>query len=238
MPELLETIHDVRVPGINGRRMLAVLDQTKLRRVLTRMLDENEFLGPHGLRALSRYHLEHPFRMDVHGVTYEVHYMPAESDSGLFGGNSNWRGPVWFPVNFLILRGLVHLYAYYGDDFKIECPTGSGHEMTLFEVAEEISRRLVSTFLPDENGRRPMWGGAEKFQTDPSWNNAPPLPRVLPRRQRRRRRREPPDRMDRPRGSDDPDHAVRAAGGPAGRQAPRQPPLPAAENLRSAVDRG
>ena len=102
---------------------------------------------------------------------YEVHYMPAESDSGLFGGNSNWRGPVWFPVNFLILRGLVHLYAYYGDDFKIECPTGSGNEMTLFEVAEEISRRLVSTFLPDEDGRRPMWGGAEKFQTDPSWNN-------------------------------------------------------------------
>ena len=171
MPELLETIHDVRVPGLNGRRMLAVLDQTKLRRVLTKMLDEDEFLGPHGLRALSRYHLEHPFRMDVHGVTYEVHYMPAESDSGLFGGNSNWRGPVWFPVNFLILRGLVHLYAYYGDDFKIECPTGSGHEMTLFEVAEEISRRLVSTFLPDEDGRRPMWGGAEKFQTDPSWNN-------------------------------------------------------------------
>ncbi len=152
-------------------RMLAVFDQDKLRRVLARMLDENEFLGPYGLRALSRYHAEHPFRMDVHGQTYEVHYMPAESDSGLFGGNSNWRGPVWFPVNYLILRGLMHLYAYYGDEFKVECPTGSGHEMTLFEVAEELGRRLMSIFLPDENGRRPVWGAAEKFQTDPSWND-------------------------------------------------------------------
>ncbi len=171
MPELLETIHDVRVPGINGRRMLAVLDEDKLRRVLARMLDEDEFLSPYGLRALSRYHLDHPFRMDVQGQTYEVRYMPAESDSGLFGGNSNWRGPIWFPVNFLILRGLLHLYAYYGDEFKVECPTGSGNEMTLFEIANELGRRLVSIFLPDENGRRPLWGGAEKFQTDPSWND-------------------------------------------------------------------
>ncbi|HTN81121.1 MAG TPA: hypothetical protein VMK16_15700 [Acidimicrobiales bacterium] len=170
MPELLATIHDARVPGANGRRMLAVLDEAKLRRVLARMLDEDEFFGPHGLRALSRYHLDHPFSMEVHGATYEVHYMPAESDSGLFGGNSNWRGPVWFPVNYLILRGLLHLYAYYGDEFKVECPTGSGHEMTLFEVALELGTRLVSTFLPDANGRRPVWGGAEKFQTDPDWN--------------------------------------------------------------------
>jgi hypothetical protein len=109
--------------------------------------------------------------MDVHGQTYEVHYMPAESESGLFGGNSNWRGPIWFPVNYLILRGLLHLYAYYGDEFKVECPTGSGVEMTLFEIAEELGRRLVSIFVPDENGRRPVWGGAEKFQTDPSWND-------------------------------------------------------------------
>ena len=171
MPELLETIHDVRVPGLNGRRMLAVLDEDKLRRVLEKMLDEDEFLSPYGLRALSRYHLEHPFRMDVHGQTYEVHYMPAESDSGLFGGNSNWRGPIWFPVNYLILRGLLHLYAYYGDEFKVECPTGSGVEMTLFEIAEELGRRLVSIFVPDEDGRRPVWGGAEKFQTDPAWND-------------------------------------------------------------------
>src|SRR6185295_12852665 len=169
MPELLETIHDVRVPGINGRRMLAVLDETKLRRVLEKMLDEDEFFSPYGLRALSRYHLEHPFRMDVHGQTYEVHYMPAESDSGLFGGNSNWRGPIWFPVNYLILRGLLHLYAYYGDDFKVECPTGSGQLCTLYEVAHELGRRLASIYLPDEDGRRPVYGGTEVFQTDPNW---------------------------------------------------------------------
>jgi Mannosylglycerate hydrolase MGH1-like glycoside hydrolase domain len=171
MPELLATIHDARVRGVNGRRMLAVVDETKLRRILARMLDESEFLSPHGLRAVSRYHADHPFRLDVHGQTYEVAYLPAESDSGLFGGNSNWRGPVWFPVNYLILRGLLHLYAYYGDDFKVECPTGSGRLCTLFEVAEEIGRRLVSIFLPDEQGRRPMYGGTERFQTDPLWKD-------------------------------------------------------------------
>ena len=238
MPELLETIHDVRVPGINGRRMLAVLDQTKLRRVLTRMLDEDEFLGPHGLRALSRYHLEHPFRMDVHGVTYEVHYMPAESDSGLFGGNSNWRGPVWFPVNFLILRGLVHLYAYYGDDFKIECPTGSGTR----DDALRGRRGDLSSPRVDVPARRerttPGVGRRGEVPDRPVVEQPAPLLRVLPRRQRRRCRREPPDRMDRPRRSDDPDHAIRAAGGPAGREAPGQPLVPAPENLRSAVDRG
>jgi hypothetical protein len=171
MPELLATLHDARVRGVNGRRMLAVVDETKLRRILTRMLDENEFLGPHGLRALSRWHLDHPFRLDVHGQGYEVRYLPAESDSGMFGGNSNWRGPVWFPVNYLVLRGLLHLYAYYGDDFKVECPTGSGRLCTLFEVAEEIGRRLVSIFTPGEDGRRPVYGGTERFQRDPHWKD-------------------------------------------------------------------
>jgi hypothetical protein len=171
MPELLSTIHDARVRGVNGRRMLAVVDETKLRRILARMLDENEFLGPHGLRAVSRYHLDHPFRLDVHGQTYEVAYLPAESDTGMFGGNSNWRGPVWFPVNYLILRGLLHLYTYYGDDFKIECPTGSGRVCTLFEVAQEIGGRLVSIFTPDEQGRRPLYGGTERFQRDPLWKD-------------------------------------------------------------------
>jgi hypothetical protein len=171
MPELLSTIHDARLRGVNGRRMLAVVDETKLRRILTRMLDENEFLGPHGLRAVSRYHLDHPFRLDVHGQTYEVAYLPAESDTGMFGGNSNWRGPVWFPVNYLILRGLLHLYTYYGDDFKIECPTGSGRVCTLFEVAQEIGGRLVSIFTPDDQGRRPLYGGTERFQRDPLWKD-------------------------------------------------------------------
>jgi hypothetical protein len=171
MPELLTNVHDARVPGVGGRRMLAVLDETKLRRILARMLDEEEFLGPHGIRALSRYHADHPYRLEVHGQTYEVRYLPAESDSGMFGGNSNWRGPVWFPVNYLLLRGLVHLYAYYGDDFTVECPTGSGRQCTLFEVAQEIGRRLVSIFLPDPDGRRPMYGGTERFQTDPLWKD-------------------------------------------------------------------
>ena len=171
MPELLATVHDARVRGVNGRRMLAVVDESKLRRILTRMLDEDEFLSPHGLRAVSRAHADDPFRVDVHGETFEVRYVPAESDSGMFGGNSNWRGPVWFPLNYLILRGLLHLYAYYGEDFKVECPTGSGRFCTLFEVAEELGRRLVSIFTPDEHGNRPLYGGTEKFQRDPHWQN-------------------------------------------------------------------
>jgi Mannosylglycerate hydrolase MGH1-like glycoside hydrolase domain/Glycosyl hydrolase family 63 C-terminal domain len=169
MPELFATIHDARVPGYHGRRMLATVDENKLRRILARMLDEDEFLSPHGLRALSRYHLDHPYVFDVHGQRFEVGYLPAESDSGMFGGNSNWRGPVWFPVNFLILRGLLHLYAYYGDDFTVECPTGSGNQCTLYEVAAELGRRLVSIFVPGPDGRRPVYGGTERFQTDPNW---------------------------------------------------------------------
>ena len=171
MPELLATIHDPRVLGVHGRRLLAVLDETKLRRVLARMLDEDEFLGPHGLRALSRHHAEQPFRFDVHGQAYEVRYLPAESDSGMFGGNSNWRGPVWFPVNYLILRALLHLYSYYGDEFTVECPTGSGQQCTLYEVAVELGRRLVSTFTTGSDGRRPVYGGTERFQTDPNWKD-------------------------------------------------------------------
>ena len=171
MPELLATIHDARQPGVNGRRMLAVLDETKLRRVLEKMLDEDEFLGPHGLRAVSRYHADHPYHLEVHGQSYDVGYLPAESDTGMFGGNSNWRGPVWFPVNFLVLRGLLHLYAYYGDDFTVECPTGSGRQCTLFEVATELGRRLSSIYLRGEDGRRPVYGGIERFQTDPHWKD-------------------------------------------------------------------
>ena len=171
MPELLATIHDPRKAGVKGRRMLAVLDETKLRRVLARMLDEDEFLSPHGLRAVSRHHGDHPFRFDVHGNTYEVRYLPAESDSGMFGGNSNWRGPVWFPVNYLILRGLLHLYSYYGDDFTVECPTGSGRQCTLFEVARELGQRLTSIFVPDATGRRPVFGGTERIHQDPNWKD-------------------------------------------------------------------
>jgi hypothetical protein len=171
MPELLATIHDARVLGVNGRRMLAVVDETKLRRILHRMLDEDEFLSPHGLRALSKYHEDHPFSLQVEGQNYEVRYLPAESDSGMFGGNSNWRGPVWFPVNYLVLRALLHLYTYYGDDFKVECPTGSGNMCTLFEVASELGRRLTAIFVPDDEGHRPMYGGSDRFQNDPNWKD-------------------------------------------------------------------
>jgi hypothetical protein len=171
MPELLATIHDTRESGVNGRRMLAVLDEDKLRRVLARLLDEREFLSPFGIRALSRVHADHPFTLDVHGHGYEVRYLPGESDSGMFGGNSNWRGPVWFPVNYLLLRGLLHQYSFYGDRFTVECPTGSGRQCTLFEVAEELGRRLVSIFLPGDDGRRPVYGAVERITDDPLWKD-------------------------------------------------------------------
>jgi hypothetical protein len=135
------------------------------------MLDEDRFLGPHGVRSLSRWHLEHPFEFEVHGQEYRVTYLPAESDNAMFGGNSNWRGPVWFPVNALIIRGLLQSYLYYGDSFRIECPTGSGREMNLFEVAREIANRLIATFLRDESGRRPVYGGSARFQSDPHWRD-------------------------------------------------------------------
>jgi len=168
---LLQNIHPPHVPGVNGRFLLSVLNETKLRRVLTRMLDESRFLSSYGIRSLSKWHEEHPYVFDVHGQRYEVRYLPGESDTGMFGGNSNWRGPVWLPVNCLILRGLMQNYLYYGDNFKIECPTGSGNLMNLFEVAQEIARRITQIFLADEQGRRPFHGPAQKYQSDPHWRD-------------------------------------------------------------------
>ena len=170
-PDLCDNLADPRADGVEGRRLLAIVNGDKLRRVLARMLDESRFLSPYGIRSLSRWHLEHPYRLDIHGEKYEVKYLPAESNTGMFGGNSNWRGPVWMPVNALIVRALVNLYRYYGDDFKVECPTGSGVQMTLYEVAREITRRLSAIFLPDEQGHRPVFGGAERFDTDPHWKD-------------------------------------------------------------------
>ena len=135
------------------------------------MLDEERFLSPFGMRSLSKWHEQHPYTFDVYGHRYEVKYLPAESDTGMFGGNSNWRGPIWLPVNLLILRGLLQFYLYYGDTFKIECPTGSGRMMNLFEVTMEIGRRLTRICLRDEKGRRPVYGATEKFQTDPHWRD-------------------------------------------------------------------
>ncbi len=170
-PELVASIHDPARQGQAGRRLASVLDERRLRRVLAKMLDEREFFGPCGIRSLSRYHADHPYVLHVGGQEYRVDYLPGESDSGMFGGNSNWRGPVWMPVNGLIIRALLQYYAYYGDDFKIECPTGSGRQMTLYQVAEEISGRLASIFLRDEKGRRPVYGDTRKFQEDPHWRD-------------------------------------------------------------------
>jgi hypothetical protein len=170
-PELIGSIHDPKNPGVAGRRLLSILDETKLRRILAKMLDENEFLSPYGIRSLSRFHADHPYVIEAGGQEYRVSYLPAESDTGMFGGNSNWRGPIWMPVNALIIRALVQSYAYYGDDFTVECPTGSGRQMNLYQVAEEIARRLASIFLRDKEGKRPVYGGTQKFREDPHWRD-------------------------------------------------------------------
>jgi hypothetical protein len=170
-PEVIATIHDPRKQGVAGRRLASILDETRLRRVLAKMLDENEFLSAYGIRSLSRFHADHPYVFRAGGQEYRVSYLPAESDTGMFGGNSNWRGPIWMPVNGLIVRALLQYYAYFGDEFKVECPTGSGHLMTLYEVAEDISRRLASIFLKHKDGRRPVYGGTRKFQEDPHWRD-------------------------------------------------------------------
>jgi hypothetical protein len=172
-PELVSHVAptDEGFIGYKGRRLLSILSKKKLERVLGYLLDENEFLGPHGIRSLSRVHLDHPFTFWVGHQEYKVQYLPAESNTGMFGGNSNWRGPVWMPVNVLIVRALLNLYGFYGDEFKVECPTGSGRYMTLFEVAQEISRRLAATFLRDADGRRPVYGRTAKFQEDPHWRD-------------------------------------------------------------------
>jgi hypothetical protein len=168
-PELTAAIHDPAQAGKGGRRLASILSEARLRRVLSRLLDEAEFFGPCGVRALSRFHAANPYVFHAGGQEYRVDYLPGDSDSGMFGGNSNWRGPVWMPVNGLIVRALLQYYAYYGDDFTVECPTGSGRQMTLYQVAEELSRRLASIFLKDANGRRPVYGETRKFQDDPHW---------------------------------------------------------------------
>jgi hypothetical protein len=169
--DLLVNIADPSVPGVQGRRILSLVNEAKLRRILARMLDEERFLGPHGIRLISRWHLDHPYTFNVAGTESRVQYEPAESTTGMFGGNSNWRGPVWFPINLILIRALIQHYRYYGNDLKVECPTGSGKMMTLFEVAQELSRRLASTFLRDSDGQRPVYGGTKLFQVDPHWRD-------------------------------------------------------------------
>jgi hypothetical protein len=173
MPELFKSMHPTGPGhfGVNERGIIAMVTPERLRRILSKMLDENEFLSPYGIRSLSKFHEQHPYILNVGGQEYRVDYLPAESNTGMFGGNSNWRGPVWMPVNVMIIRALQNFYLYYGDNFKIECPTGSGKMMNLFEVSKEIADRLSRIFLRDECGRRPVYGGTEKFQSDPHWRD-------------------------------------------------------------------
>ena len=157
------------------RRFLSLVSRHRLKRVLQYMLDENEFLSPYGIRALSRYHRDHPYTLKVDGLDYRVDYEPAESSTELFGGNSNWRGPIWFPVNFLLIESLQKFYFFLGDSYKVECPTGSGQTANLWQVAGEISQRLTRIFSRDQEGRRPVFGSTEKFQNDPYWRDLIPF---------------------------------------------------------------
>ena len=199
MPKLLESIHPTG-PGHRGvadRGIFALVNPERLRRILSRMLDENEFLSPYGIRAISRYHADHPYVVHVEGQEYRVNYLPAESDTGMFGGNSNWRGPIWMPVNVVLIRALLQFYVYYGDNFKIECPTGSGKWMNLFDVAKEIANRLTRIFLPrrvwPETGLRRHGEVSDRSVLE----GLHPVLRILPRRQRRRVGGKPPDGLDR-----------------------------------------
>jgi hypothetical protein len=170
-PELLENIYRLERPGERGRYMISLLEDDKLRLLLSRVLNEDLFLSPYGIRSLSRYYADHPYSFNLNGQEYSIDYEPAESRTGTFGGNSNWRGPVWFPINYLIIRALLNLYMYHGNRFTVECPVGSGKQMNLFEVAKEIATRLSRIFLCDQKGQRPVFGGTEKFQTDPNWKD-------------------------------------------------------------------
>jgi hypothetical protein len=170
-PDLLRNVAPVDVLGSNGTRMLAILNRERLVAVLRRMLDTGEFLSDYGVRALSRYHLEHPYVFQASGQEFQVKYLPAESDNRLFGGNSNWRGPIWFPVNYMLVRALHEFHRHYGNELQLECPTGSGQLRNLDQVAAEITRRLTSIFTRDPSGRRAVWGGNDYFQTDPQWRD-------------------------------------------------------------------
>ncbi|MGB8332685.1 MAG: glucosidase, partial [Polyangiales bacterium] len=170
-PQLAGLVSHWDVPGVGKRRLLSMLRGHRMKCLLARMLDEREFLSEHGVRALSRIHLEQPFRFDSCGRELTVRYTPAESDSNRFGGNSNWRGPVWMPLNYMIVESLQRFHYYYGDDFKVECPTGSGKHLTILEVANELTRRLTRLFLRDDDGHRPVFGNNPKLQNDPMFRD-------------------------------------------------------------------
>jgi hypothetical protein len=170
-PDLTGNVACMRTRGMAERRLLAIANRDQLQRILQYMLGEQEFLSPFGIRALSRFHRDHPYTLSVDDHEHRVDYEPAESSTGLFGGNSNWRGPIWFPTNYLLIESLQKFHHYFGDDFKVEFPTGSGNLLSLGDVASELSRRLTSIFLQDEQGRRPVYTGLQKFQADPHWRD-------------------------------------------------------------------
>jgi hypothetical protein len=170
-PDLTDNVACMRNEGMGERRLLSIADQDQLRSILKHMLDEREFLSPYGIRALSQFHRENPYVLHINGTEHRVDYEPGEALTGLFGGNSNWRGPIWFPVNFLLVESLQKFHHYLGNDFKVEFPTGSGNLKTLWDVAGELSRRMTNIFIRDEKGHRPVFGNSNKFQTDPHWRD-------------------------------------------------------------------
>jgi glycosyl hydrolase family 63 len=170
-PHLASLVSHWEVPGVGERRLLALVRGHRMKRLLKRMLNPEEFLSDYGVRAISKYHAEHPYVYSVNGTDYTVRYEPAESSTGLFGGNSNWRGPIWFPINFLLIEALQKFHHYYGDEFLVECPTGSGQTLTLWQVADELSRRLTHIFLRGADGHRPVFGTNETFQHNPDWRD-------------------------------------------------------------------
>lgn len=174
-PDLSQNVACMETHGREGRRLLSIVNKDKLKRILQKLLDESEFLSPHGVRSLSRYHAQNPYILSTNGHTHSVDYEPAESTEHVFGGNSNWRGPVWFPVNYLLIEALQKFHYYLGDDFKVECPTGSGQMLDLWDVSQELSKRLCRIFWKTPDGRRAVYGGAEKFQTDPLWRDYIPF---------------------------------------------------------------
>jgi hypothetical protein len=169
--DLCASVASVTRTGLSNRRLFSVVNDARLRAILSRMLDGQEFLSPYGIRSVSRYHKDHPVRLHLGGVSYSLDYQPAESTNGLFGGNSNWRGPIWFPLNYLLIEALQKFDFYYGDDFIVECPTGSGQRKSLWEVAGDLSQRLINLFRRDAGGNRPIFGNVEKFQKDPHWRD-------------------------------------------------------------------
>ncbi|MBV8708967.1 MAG: glucosidase, partial [Acidobacteriaceae bacterium] len=170
-PDLTEGLAPLEQGGVNQRRLLSVVNRGRLERILRRLFSEDEFLSPSGIRSVSRYHKDHPYVLPIDGREFRIDYEPAESQTGMFGGNSNWRGPVWFPMNFLLIEALQRLHHYYGDGFQVEFPTGSGHKVSLREAARQLSQRLISIFLPNVEGRRPVYGNTQLFQEDPNFRN-------------------------------------------------------------------